>query len=138
MNTKYYQGDPDSWAIVFDPPPELDGKLNVVPEMNDIVNSAIMYVGGEPCTNDRAVLKKVRDVLMTAKPNWLSMGYASPEVYAKEDVAGGANWNGYTFRARLLNPAIKLRLSQGRLSRSGWTTWPSSRTPRTSTTPSCS
>ena len=107
VNTKYYHGDPDSWAMVFDPPPELAGKLNVVPEMNDIVNSAIMYVGGEPCTNDRAVLKKARDVLMAAKPKWLSMSYASPEVYAKEDVAGGANWNGYTFRARLLNPAVK-------------------------------
>ena len=137
VNTKYYQGDPNTWAIVFDPPPELAGKINVVPEMNDIVNSAIMYVGGEPCTDDRAVLKKARDVLMAAKPKWLSMNYASPEVYAKGDVAAGANWNGYTFRARLLNPAISSPIPR-RASRSGWTTRPSSRTRGTSRTPSCS
>ena len=29
---------------------ELKGKVNVVPEMNDVINSAIKYVGGEPCT----------------------------------------------------------------------------------------
>ena len=28
-------------------------------------------------------------------------------MYSKGDVAGGANWNGYTFRARLQNPAVK-------------------------------
>ena len=61
VNTRVYQGDPESWGMVFDPPAELAGKINVVPEMNDVVNRAIMYVGGEPCTDDQAVLKKVRD-----------------------------------------------------------------------------
>src|SRR4029078_12188381 len=37
FNTKFYQGDPNTWGIVFDPPPELAGKINVVPEMNDIM-----------------------------------------------------------------------------------------------------
>ncbi len=115
VNTKVYKGDPNTWAIVFDPPPELVGKLNVVPEMNDIVNSAVMYVGGEPCTDDKAVLRKARDVLMAAKPKWLSMNYASPDAYAKGDIAGGANWNGYTFRARLLEPGHQVRLPQGGL-----------------------
>ena len=54
---------------MFDPPPELAGKLNVIPEMNDIVNGAIMYVGGQPCTDDKAVLKKVRDLLMAPSRN---------------------------------------------------------------------
>lgn len=110
VNTDVYQGPADSWSIVFDPPPELAGKLNIIPEMNDIINGAIMYVGGTPCTNDKAVLKKVRDLLTAAKPKWLSINYASPETYSKGDVAGGANWNGYTFRARLQNPAVKFAL----------------------------
>ena len=110
VNTKYYQGDPNTWAIVFDPPPELAGKINVIPEMNDILSSAIMYVGGEPCTDDKAVLKKVRDLLLAAKPKWLSINYANPEAYSKEDIAAGANWNGYTFRARLQNPNVHFAL----------------------------
>ena len=107
VNKKFYQGDPNTWAIVFDPPDELAGKVNVIPEMNEIINSAIMFVGGTPCTDDRDTLRKARDVLLAAKPKWASMNYASPEVYAKEDVAGGANWNGYTFRARLQNPNVQ-------------------------------
>ena len=115
VNTKFYQGDPNTWAIVFDPPPELAGKINVVPEMNDIVNGAIMYVGGTPCTDDKAVLKKARDVLMAAKPKWASMNYASPEFTPRGTSPRGANWNGYTFRARLLEPGHQVRLPQGRL-----------------------
>ena len=106
-NTKYYHGDVDSWAIVFDPPPELVGRINVVPEMTDILSGAIMYVGGEPCTDDKAVLKKARDVLMAAKPKWLAMDYGTVDAYAKEDYLALAGWNGAAFRSRLLNPAIR-------------------------------
>jgi spermidine/putrescine transport system substrate-binding protein len=30
-------------------------------------------LGGEPCTGDKEVLKKVRDKLVEAKPKWISM-----------------------------------------------------------------
>ena len=38
---------------------------------------AIRYVGGEPCTGDKEILKKVRDMLVAAKPNWISMEYGN-------------------------------------------------------------
>ena len=110
VNTTIYPGAIESWAIVFDPPPELAGKVNIIPEMNDVLNSAIMYVGGQPCTNDKEVLRTVRDLLLAAKPRWLSMDYANPEAYAKGDIAAGANWNGYSFRARLLNADLRYAL----------------------------
>ena len=55
VNTDAYKGDIDTWSIVFEPPPELTGKINVVPEMVDILTGAIMYVGGQPCTGDKAM-----------------------------------------------------------------------------------
>lgn len=106
VNTAVYKGDINTSAIFLDPPEELKGKINVVPEMTDVVNLAILYVGGEPCTEDTAVLKKARDVLIAAKPNWISMDYGATEKLANNDWAASVNWNGSTMRARLANPDV--------------------------------
>lgn len=107
VNTSVYGGDVDTSAIVFDPPPELHGKINVVPEMQDVINTALYYVGSEPCTTDKSAMKKVRDLLVAAKPKWLSMDYGMVEKLAANDVSASLYWNGAAFRARLQNPDIK-------------------------------
>lgn len=101
VNTKVYSGDVNTSAIWLDPPPELVGKINVVPEMMDVMNLALKYVGGDFCTSDKAVLKKARDKLMEAKPKWLAMDYGNTEKMPKGDYAAAVNWNGSTFRIRL-------------------------------------
>lgn len=106
VNTKYYDGDINTSSIFLDPPEELVGKINVVPEMGDVMVLAIMYHGGEPCTDDKVVLKKVRDTLVEAKKSWLGMDYGNLEKFAKEDLWAGVNWNGSTFRMRLQNENI--------------------------------
>ncbi|MGO4838329.1 extracellular solute-binding protein, partial [Rhizobiaceae sp. 2RAB30] len=49
VNTSVYSGDPNTSAIFMDPPAELVGKVNVVPEMSDVMHLAIKFAGGEPC-----------------------------------------------------------------------------------------
>jgi spermidine/putrescine transport system substrate-binding protein len=107
VDTSVYKGDINTSAIYLDPPDELKGKINVAPEMNDVISSAIMYVGGEPCTTDKAVLRKVRDKLVAAKKHWLSMDYGVIEKFAGRDMAASLYWNGAAFRAREKNSDVR-------------------------------
>ncbi len=106
VNTAVYPGDINTSAIFLEVPEELKGKINVVPEMNDIVAMATMYAGGEPCSEDPEVLKKARDLLIAAKPNWLAMDYGATENLSNNNWAASVNWNGSTMRARIANPTV--------------------------------
>ena len=106
VNTKVYGGDINTSNVFLNVPDELKGKINVVPEMNDIVSMAVMWAGGEPCTEDTEVLKKARDALLAAKPDWLSMDYGATEKLSNNDWAASVNWNGSTMRARIANPDV--------------------------------
>ena len=107
VNTKMYGGDIDSWSIVFDPPAELQGKINVVPEMGDMMFAAIKYNGGSKCSGDLEILKKARQSLLDAKKYWVSMEYSTIEKMVKGDFAATSDWNGSALRMRLQDPNIK-------------------------------
>ena len=107
VDTSVYQGDINTSAIYLDPPQELIGNINVPPEMGDVIKSTILYFGGEPCTDDKTILRKVRDKLVEAKPKWKSMDYGIIEKFAGRDLAASLYWNGAAFRARLKNPDVR-------------------------------
>jgi spermidine/putrescine transport system substrate-binding protein len=112
VNTKHYNGDINTWKIIFDPPAELKGKINIVPEMNDVMYAATAYVGGKFCDGDKAMLKKARDVLVAAKANWMSMEYSTIEPMVKGDMFATSDWNGSALRQRLQDPNIKYGFPQ--------------------------
>ena len=107
VNQTVYSGDVNTSAIFLDPPPELVGKVNVTPEMNDVLALTTMYLGGKPCSEDAELMKKVRDKLLEAKPKWQSMDYGMTEKMSTNDVMASLYWNGAMFRARLANPDVK-------------------------------
>lgn len=107
VNQTLYAGDINTSAIFLDPPPELVGKINVAPEMNDVLSLTTMYLGGEPCSEDAELMKKVRDKLLEAKPKWMSMDYGMTEKMANNDVMASVYWNGAIFRSRLANADVK-------------------------------
>lgn len=107
VDTSVYKGDINTSGIIFNPPKELAGKINVAPEMGDVMATVLMYVGSKPCTDDKAMLKKARDVLVAAKPKWLSMGYGVVEKFAGKDLAASLYWNGAGLRSRNKNPDVR-------------------------------
>jgi spermidine/putrescine transport system substrate-binding protein len=106
VNTSIFDGDIDTSAIWLDPPAELVGKINVAPEMNDVLFGAIKYLGGDWCTTDKELLRQVRDKLLEAKPKWLAMDYNTHEKLASGDYAAAFYWNGAIMRARMINKDI--------------------------------
>lgn len=107
VDTEVYKGDINTSALIFDPPPELAGRINVAPEMGDVIGTALLYVGSEPCTTDREALRKARDVLVAAKDKWLSLDYGIVEKMPRGDFAASLYWNGAAFRARLAKESIQ-------------------------------
>jgi spermidine/putrescine transport system substrate-binding protein len=107
VNTKVYAGDLNTSAIFLDPPAELVGKINVAPEMNDVLFATIKYFGGDWCTDDKELLKKVRDKLVEAKAKWLAMDYSVTDKLPAGDYSAVYYWNGAIMRSRLANPDIK-------------------------------
>ena len=98
----------------LEPPPELAGKINVVPEMTDILSR-----GGDVCRRPalhrrQEAWRKVRHLLTAASPAGSPMNYGTVEATPRATFAN-AGLNGCAFRARLQNPADQVRLPQGRL-----------------------
>lgn len=103
VDTSVYGGEINTIELIIDPPAELQGRINVIPEMSDVMAMAIYYHGGERCTTDRDILRAVRDTLMAAKPNWLALDYGAVDAYVAGDFAAGIYWNGASMRVRLQN-----------------------------------
>jgi spermidine/putrescine transport system substrate-binding protein len=107
VNTSVLKDPVESWSLIFDPPEELKGKINIVPEMNDVIHAAIKFHGGKVCDHDKDLMVKVRDTLVAAKPSWVAMEYSTIAKMTAGDYAATSDWNGSAMRQRLANPAIK-------------------------------
>ena len=107
VDAQVYDGDIDTSAIVFDPPAELAGKINVAPAMSEIIAMALLYVGAEPCTGDEAALSRARDVLVAARPKWRSMDYGVTGMMAPGEIAAAASWSSAALRARSARPSLR-------------------------------
>src|SRR5215470_5283988 len=101
VNTAKYKGDVNTLAILFDTPKELQGRINMLPDMNAIINAAERYLGLPRCNGNHQDLKKVNDLLQNAKKNyWRTFDYDTIGKLTSGDADVSQNWNGYSWRAR--------------------------------------
>jgi spermidine/putrescine transport system substrate-binding protein len=101
VNRDVYAGDIGSLAIIFDPPAELQGKINVLDSQNEVLILGSLYLGIPQCTQDRAQLKALNDMLLNAKQHWASFGSdIAKDVLVSGDAAAGMIYNGFSAKAR--------------------------------------
>ena len=48
---------------LFEPPPELDGKINMLKDVNEVVNAGLRYLGFPRCNSNPDELKQVNELL---------------------------------------------------------------------------
>ena len=119
VDTAVYDGDIDTLAILFDPPDELKGKINMLRDVNDVINAGLRYLGFPRCNSDPEQMKQLNAMLQNANKHWLSFNSdGAKEVLVSGDAAAGQNWNGFGMRARMERPSLKYAYP-----REGMTAW---------------
>ena len=76
-----------SWAILFDPAvlAKIKGKVTVLDSQRELMAAALMYLGKDPNTTNRADWKAAAEVIAKAKPYWAAFNNQS---YIKELTVG--------------------------------------------------
>lgn len=101
VNTEVYSGPLDSLGLIFAPPAELKGKINVLDTSGETLTLASIYAGIPQCTSDREQLKALNDLVQTAKADWASFGSdVAKDVLVSGDAAAGMIWSGFSAKAR--------------------------------------
>ena len=101
VNRDVYKGDISSLGIIFNPPEELKGKINVLDSQNEVLILGSLYLGIPQCSTDRDQLRALSDMLVTAKQSWASFGSdTAKDVMVSGDAAAGMIYNGFSAKAR--------------------------------------
>ena len=96
-----YDGDINTTDILFNPPEELSGKINMLDTQGEVLTMAALHLGIPQCTTDREQLKALNDMVQAAKPHWASFNSdTAKEVLTSGDVAVGQIWDGFAARGR--------------------------------------
>jgi len=108
VDTAVYKGEINTFKVLFEPPPELQGKIGMLGAPHEVISFANAYLGFKQCNDDPSKMKKVLDLLQKQKPYvkvYNSDGIK--ERLVSGDVAIHQTWNGYAMRARAEKPSIK-------------------------------
>ncbi len=101
VNRDVYSGDINSTDILFNPPAELSGKINMLDSQGEVMALASLHLGIPQCSTDRDQLKALDEMLQAAKANWASFGSdIAKDVLVSGDAAVGMIYNGFSSKAR--------------------------------------
>ncbi|WP_133485431.1 extracellular solute-binding protein [Aliiroseovarius marinus] len=101
VDTEAYSGDINTTDILFNPPAELSGKINMLDSQGEVMALASLHMGIPQCSSDREQLKALNEMLVNAKAHWASFNSdTAKEVLVSGDVAVGMIYDGFGAKAR--------------------------------------
>lgn len=101
VNRDIYTGDAGSLAMIFDPPAEVQGSINVLDSQGEVMALASLYLGIPQCSTDRDQLRALDELLQTASQHWASFGSdIAKDVLVSGDASVGMIYNGFSAKAR--------------------------------------
>ncbi|WP_299844690.1 extracellular solute-binding protein [uncultured Roseovarius sp.] len=101
VNRDVYDGDINTTDILFNPPSELSGKINMLDSQGEVLAMASLHMGIPQCSTDREQLKALNAMLQDAKGHWASFNSdTAKEVLVSGDAAVGQIYDGFGAKAR--------------------------------------
>jgi spermidine/putrescine transport system substrate-binding protein len=101
VNRDVFAGEIGTTDILFNPPAELSGKINMLDSQGEVLAMAALHMGIPQCAQDREQLKALNDMLQAAKAHWASFNSdTAKEVLVSGDAAVGQIYDGFAAKAR--------------------------------------
>ena len=108
VNRDAYSGDINTLGILFDPPTELSGKINMLDSQGELIALASMYLDIPQCSSDHDQLTQLNAQLQKSKPHWASFGSdVAKDILVSGDADVGMIYNGFGLRARSENESLE-------------------------------
>ncbi|MEP6017241.1 MAG: extracellular solute-binding protein [Paracoccaceae bacterium] len=108
VDTATYDGDINTTDLLFSPPSELSGKINMLDSQGEVLAMASLHLGIPQCSTDREQLKALDAMLQEAKGHWASFNSdTAKEVLVSGDAAVGQIYDGFGAKAREERASLK-------------------------------
>lgn len=110
LDSARYKGPADSYKVLYEPPAELQGRINMFDSVSDMVDMASLYLNIPLCSEDPKQMQQVLTLLKAQKP--FVKTYSSKAGSIRENLASGEIdmsmfWGGSSMRAREMKPTLK-------------------------------
>lgn len=108
VDSAAYSGNIDTTDILFNPPSELAGKINMLDSQGEVLAMGSLHLGIPQCSTDREELKALDTMLQNAKKSWASFNSdTAKEVLVSGDVVVGQIYDGFAAKARAEKETLK-------------------------------
>ncbi len=113
VDGRAWEGETGSLALLFDPPAELRGRIAMLDDMVSVIHAAERHLDVPRCTANPDDLRRVRDLLLAARPHWRSFGADSINRLASGEAAVAMTWSGSAVVLREQLPKTRFVFTPG-------------------------